>query len=215
MNQTVHDTKDTAKDKAQEVTEQAQDKAKGQIDSRTSQAGDQLKDKAEGLHEVGDQLREQGNDTFAQVADRVADWTEDAARYLRNADADRILGDVEGFARRQPWAVAAGGLLLGFAASRVVRAGSEKRSSSSSSGSIGRYSTGNSPSEPIDLTRPATGTGYGSLPTGYEPLSSDLPNEDPAPLGDPAPLSGPSTTPTPAPSTQPGPSSTGYTDGNR
>lgn len=220
MNQTVHDAKDSAKDKAQEAGQQAQEKAKGQIDSRTSDAGEQLQDKAEGLHEVGDQLRERGDDTFAQVADRVADWTEDAARYLRNADADRILGDVEGYARRQPWAVAAGGLLLGFAASRVVRAGSEKRSSSS--GSIGRYSTGSASPEPVDLTRRSgTGTGYGTLPTGYEPLSSDLPNDDPvpatdpAPLGDPEPYRSPSTTPSPAPSTQPGPSSTGYTDGNR
>jgi hypothetical protein len=194
---------------------------------------------------MSDQLRDSGQDAFAQLAEKVATLTEDAARYLRNADADSILGDVEGFARKSPWAVAAGGLFLGFAASRIVKAGTDRRSTSGQS--LGRYSTG-SP-ESIDLTRgyaTGTGTGYGSgygtetgagltsgyaagtstglgsdydtdyatgttggLPSGYEPLGSDIPSENPVPETDPAPLGDPE--PYPTPSTQPG----SYTDGNR
>jgi hypothetical protein len=46
---------------------------------------------------------------------------------MKESDADRILGDVEDFARSNPWAVAAGGLALGFAASRVLKASSSRR----------------------------------------------------------------------------------------
>ena len=249
---TVHDTTNAAKDKAAEVGSQVSDKAKSQVDTRTTQAGDAIQDKAEGLHQMSDQLRDSGQDAFAQLAEKVATLTEDAARYLRNADADSILGDVEGFARKSPWAVAAGGLFLGFAASRIVKAGTDRRSTSGQS--LGRYSTG-SP-ESIDLTRgyaagttgtglrhtgagygetgagltsgyaAGTSTGYGSdydtdyatgttagttggLPSGYEPLGSDIPSENPVPETDPAPLGDPE--PYPTPSTQPG----SYTDGNR
>jgi ElaB/YqjD/DUF883 family membrane-anchored ribosome-binding protein len=181
VNQTVHDTTknltDSAKDKAQEVGSQAADKAKGQVDARTTDAGEQLQSKADNLHAVGDQMRERGDDTFAQVADRVAGFTEDVARYLRDADADRLLGDVEAYARRQPWAVAAGGLLLGFAASRVVRAGSERRSALASDGYGNGYGTGygNGYGTAAYGTREpvyGTGTGYttGAGGAGYESL---------------------------------------------
>lgn len=226
---TVHDTTTAAKDKASEVGSQVSDKAKGQVDTRTTQAGDQLQDKAEGLHQMGDQLRDSGQDAFAQVADKIASLTEDAARYLRQADADKLLGDVEGFARRQPWAVAAGGMFLGFAASRIVKAGTDRRQGSETS--MGRYSTGAAP-DSIDLTggtgygsagltpgyAAGTSTGYGAgydtgLASGYEPLGSDIPSENPVPDTNAAPLGDPE--PFPAPSTQPGLSTGSYTDGNR
>lgn len=205
MNQTVHDTTETAKDKAREVGSQAQEKAKTQVDSRTTDAGEQLQTKAESLHAVGDQLRERGDDTFAQVADKVAGWTEDMARYLRDADADRLLGDVEAYARRQPWAVAAGGALLGFAASRIVRAGTDRRQAGVEGTS--RFAGYGSTDREIDLTRgygtpaPATtypdagtagytagytgGSGYESFDDPVPPVTT-VPDPQGAPLGDPA-----------------------------
>jgi hypothetical protein len=48
-------------------------------------------------------------------------------RYLREKDSHALLADVEDFSRRQPWAIAAGGLALGFAASRFVKASSSQR----------------------------------------------------------------------------------------
>lgn len=230
---TVHDTTNAAKDKATEVGSQVSDKAKSQVDTRTTQAGDAIQDKAEGLHQMSDQLRDSGQDAFAQLADKVAGFTESAAQYLRSADADSLMGDVERIARRQPWAVAAGGMFLGFAASRIVKAGTDRRTGGQST--MGRYSTGSAGS--IDLTAgyPAsTGAGYGSAgvssgyaagtQTGYgQDYDSEyasgtgtsgglqsgyepLTGGDPLtdPLTDPAPLGDPY-------STQPG----GYTDGNR
>ena len=49
------------------------------------------------------------------------------SRYLTDSDADRILGDVEDFGRRQPWAVIGGGVVLGLLASRFLKASSTRR----------------------------------------------------------------------------------------
>ena len=73
---TVHDTTNAAKDKAAEVGSQVSDKAKSQVDTRTTQAGDAIQDKAEGLHQMSDQLRDSGQDAFAQLAEKVATLTE-------------------------------------------------------------------------------------------------------------------------------------------
>jgi hypothetical protein len=127
-----------AKDKAQEVAGQAQEKAqeaagqarnrvREQIDQRSTQAGDQVRTHASNLRSVGDSLREQGQDQPAKLADQAADRLERAGGWLSESDADRILSDVEDFARKNPWAVMAGGLALGFAASRMLKASSTER----------------------------------------------------------------------------------------
>ena len=84
---------------------------------------------------MAQQLREQGKDGPAKLADQAADRAQRVGSYLEDSDADRIIGDVEDFARRNPWAVALGGLALGFAASRVLRASSTDRYQSGAYGS--------------------------------------------------------------------------------
>jgi hypothetical protein len=127
-----------AKDKAQEVAGQAQDKAqqaagqardrlRTEVDQRSTRAGEQVRSQASDLRSVGEQLRAQGKDEPARLADRAADHVEQVGSWLSESDADRILGDVEDFGRRQPWAVVAGGLALGFVASRFLKASSTER----------------------------------------------------------------------------------------
>jgi hypothetical protein len=79
------------------------------------------------VRNVAEQLRAQGKDTPARVAEQVADRAESFGTYLRDADGERLLRDVEDFARRQPWLVAAGGLALGLATSRFLKASSGRR----------------------------------------------------------------------------------------
>jgi uncharacterized protein YjbJ (UPF0337 family) len=122
-----------AKDKAQEAKSKASDKVREQVGQRSTQAGEQVSTTANDLRSVSEQLREQGKDTPARLAEQAAERTEQVGNYLRDSDPDRILGDVEDFARRQPWAVVAGGLVLGFAASRFVKASSSDRYQSGSS----------------------------------------------------------------------------------
>lgn len=116
-----------AQEKAQEAAGQARDRVREQIDQRSSQAGDQVRTHASNLRSVGDSLREQGQDQPAKLADQAAERLESAGGWLADSDADRILSDVEDFARKNPWAVMAGGLALGFAASRMLKASSTER----------------------------------------------------------------------------------------
>ena len=76
-------------------------------------------------------MREQGKDKPAQYAEQAADRAERLGDYLHESDGDRILHDVEDFGRRNPWAVVAGGIALGFAASRLLKASSGERYRSS------------------------------------------------------------------------------------
>ncbi len=120
-----------AQEKAQQATGQARDKVREQVDQRSTQAGEQVKTQAGDIRTVGQQLREQGKDQPAKIAEQAADRAERLGSYLEESDADRIIRDIEDFGRRQPLAVAAAGLALGFAASRFLKASSRDRYQSS------------------------------------------------------------------------------------
>ena len=167
-----------AREKAAEVAGQAREQAGGklreQVDQRSTQAGEQVSGTAEALRTTSEQLRSQGKDGPAQAAERAAQQAEKLGGYLTQSDADRILHDVEDYGRRNPWAVVAGGLALGFAASRFLRASSRQRYQQSSGGGRGpegRFTDG----------RPQVSAG-GVPPVGGTVTSPhDLPTAHPAP----------------------------------
>ena len=129
---------DAAQDKAKEMAAQAQDKAReaageargrvrDQVDQRSTQLGEQVGSGASDARAVAEQLRNQGKPTPARYVEQAADRAERFGGYLRDSGGDRLLNDVEDFARRNTWAVALGGLALGFAASRLLKASSSDR----------------------------------------------------------------------------------------
>jgi hypothetical protein len=120
-----------AQDKAREAAGQARGRVSQEVDRRSTQAGEQVTSNAGDARSVAEELRKQGKDTPARYVDQAADRAERLGGYLKESDGDRILRDVEDFARRNPWAVAAGGLVLGFAASRMLKASSGERYRSS------------------------------------------------------------------------------------
>jgi hypothetical protein len=124
-------TAQQAKDKAQETAQQAAGQAKNrvseQVDQRSTEAGHRVSSMAEDARSVAEQLRSQGKDQPAKLAEQAAQRVESLGEYLKNSDGDAILRDVEDFGRRQPWAVIAGGIALGFAASRFLKASSSRR----------------------------------------------------------------------------------------
>jgi hypothetical protein len=119
--------KQKAKEQAQQATGQAKGALRSQVDQRSTEAGEKVGGLASDVRSVGDQLREQGKDQPAKLADQAADRAERLGSYLKDNDADRILGDIEDFGRRQPWVVIAGGVALGFVASRFLKASSTRR----------------------------------------------------------------------------------------
>jgi hypothetical protein len=128
-----------AQEKAQQAAGQAREQVRTQIDQRSTDAGRRISEQASDLRAVGDELRQQGKDGPAKLADRAAEQVEKAGGWLTESDADRILHDVESAARKNPWAVVAGGVALGFVASRFLKASSSDRY---------RNSIGSPPSSP-------------------------------------------------------------------
>ena len=120
-------TTEQAKEKAQQAAGQARSALRSQVDQRSTEAGDRVGGFASDVRSVGDQLREQGKDQPAKLAEQAAARAARLGSYLKSSDADRILADVEDFGRRQPWAVIAGGLALGIVASRFLKASSASR----------------------------------------------------------------------------------------
>jgi hypothetical protein len=136
-----------AQEKGQQAATQAKDKLREQLDQRSSQAAEQVNQQASDLRAVSHSLREQGKDGPASAAGRLADYAEKAGGYLQEKDSDALLADAEDLARRQPWAVAAGALALGFAASRFLKASSSKRHTTRSAGAVAG-TTGRGPIPP-------------------------------------------------------------------
>jgi hypothetical protein len=118
---------DQAKDQAKRAAGQARSTLRSQVDQRSTDAGERVGGFASDVRSVGDQLRDQGKDQPAKLADQAADSAERLGDYLKRSDADRILSDVEDFGRRRPWAVIAGGVALGIVASRFLKASSSDR----------------------------------------------------------------------------------------
>ena len=120
-----------AKEKAQEAAGQAKQKAgsqlRSQVDQRSTDAGHRVGGVASDVRAVEESLREQGKDQPAKLAEQAADRAERLGSYLKESDADRILGDVEDFGRRQQWAVIAGGVAVGLVASRFLKSSSIDR----------------------------------------------------------------------------------------
>ena len=123
--------KEKAQEKAQQAKGQAASRVRDQVDQRSTQAGEQVSTTASDIRSVADQLREQGKDQPAKLAEQAAQRAETLGDYLQRSDGDTILSDLEDFGRKQPWAVIAGGVALGFAASRFLKASSTRRYESS------------------------------------------------------------------------------------
>jgi hypothetical protein len=199
----VRDKAQVAQDKARGAASQARGRLSEQVDQRSTQAGERVAGTASDVRSIAEELRNQGKDTPANLAEQVASQADRVGDYLKGASGDRLLRDVEDFARRQPMLVAAAGLALGFAASRFLKASSSRRYESGYGSygdrsydrtyATGSYDTGTSTTSTFETgsagtyatevpyapaTTPATGTPvvgtYDPDPVQGEPLGDPL-----------------------------------------
>ena len=147
-----------AKDKAQETAQQAAGEARGrvreQVDQRSTDAGRQVSGTADDARQIAQQLREQGKDGPAKLAEQAADRAQRLGDYLQSSDADRILSDIEDFGRRQPMAIMLGGLAAGFAASRFLKASSTRRHGARSTSTSTAYTGATAGRAPVTTPAP-------------------------------------------------------------
>jgi hypothetical protein len=167
----VTEQAEAARDKARGATRQARGRFRDQVDQRSTQAGERLSTTAADVRSVAEELRRQGKDTPARMVEQAAGQADRAADYLKQASGDRILRDVEDLARSRPWAVAAGGLALGFAASRFLKASSGRRYREAQAG-YPRQATATYPEE----TRTTAAYPAGEVPVvgTYDPAEPDV-----------------------------------------
>lgn len=143
---TAQQAQQKVQEKAEEVSGQVSSRVREQVDTRSTQVGEQITSVADAMRRAGRSLRDEGNDTPAKVTDAVAQRADRLGSYLRESDGDGILRDVENLARRQPWLFAAGGLALGLVASRFLKASSGGRyRSQNGSSSRGYGASGSQP----------------------------------------------------------------------
>ena len=122
-------------DRAQEAVQEKAGEAKDavvravsdRLDTASSQAGGQLIDISGALRQTGEQLRTEGKEQPAKVVEAVSDRTDQLARYLSDKRSNEILDDVERLGRTRPWVAIAGGLAVGLAAARLLKASSRHR----------------------------------------------------------------------------------------
>jgi hypothetical protein len=107
---------------AQHWRAQIADNTRKQLDSRSTQAGEQVTAAADALRRVSGQLREDGNATPARYAEQAAQPVDRVGRYLTEASGDRILRDAERVALQRPMLTVAGGAMIGFLLARFIKA---------------------------------------------------------------------------------------------
>jgi ElaB/YqjD/DUF883 family membrane-anchored ribosome-binding protein len=113
-----------AKERAQDAASKAKDRASAQVDERTTQAGEQIGEQAQALDGVAGELREQGREGPAKVAEQASQRVKKAGEYLRQADGEELVGKAQQIAQENPAAAAAVGAAAGFVAGRVLKASS-------------------------------------------------------------------------------------------
>ena len=120
-----------AKDKAQEAAGQAKEKAgaqlRAQVDQRSTEAGEPRQRHRLRRAQRATSCASRARTSRRSSPSRRPTAPSGSAATCATATRDRILGDVEDFGRRQPWAVIAGGVAVGFAASRFLKASSTRR----------------------------------------------------------------------------------------
>jgi ElaB/YqjD/DUF883 family membrane-anchored ribosome-binding protein len=119
--------KERALDAQQQVKQTAQKSIREQVDSRSTQAGEQVSATAQALRTTGRSLHDEGQDAPARAAEQLAGYAERVGGYLTDTDGRKILDDAEDFGRRQPLAAIGLGLVAGIAASRLLKASSRGR----------------------------------------------------------------------------------------
>jgi hypothetical protein len=171
------DVRDTVRHKAADLAHDAKEQAREQYDRQKGMALGELDSLASALRRAGNELGDE-HEMSSRVVTTVADRIQTFSRSLDGKDLDRVVRDVETFARRNPAAFLGGAVAVGFLASRFLKSGSPSsgnRAGFYSPDSYGGYSgrpsapfgsTGATPSTPGYGIEHATESGIGRSGTG-------------------------------------------------
>ncbi len=125
--QVASQAKEQVQEKADEARGRASERLRDQLDRQSTTLGERVGPFADALRKAADHLESEGSAPGAKAARDSADRVDRLSRYLTSSRSDRLLADLERFARRRPWAAGGIGGAFGFVAARFLKASSEGR----------------------------------------------------------------------------------------
>jgi len=153
MKKTVNRAADDVMSTGRETLGNAQGRIRSLLEQQTGRAADQLGGVAQALHKAAEQLNEENGGVVADYAEQAASRVERVADMLRDASVDDIVGEVEGFARRQPEVFIGAAFAVGFLAARFLKSSNDRRMHRASTSLRGN-------AHPSQTVRTARGASY-------------------------------------------------------
>jgi hypothetical protein len=112
------------KEAASRVAGQAVEQVKSQLETGKERATGGLEDAAQALHAASQSMRDRNQDTLGYYAESGAELLENVSGYFRGRNVEQVLGDMEGFARRQTGLFLGGAFVAGFVLARFLKSSS-------------------------------------------------------------------------------------------
>lgn len=157
------------------VTSAAAERLHSEADSRKSQVSDQARAVSSALGNAADGLGADTPSWVKSALEQGAKSIEQLAETVEGKDSRELVGDVQQFARQRPGSFLAGCALLGFAASRVFKAGGNQAQQSPAStlpSTLPPQSDGTYSAEGTGAARPTMSFTDGGGPTS--PVSPQI-----------------------------------------
>lgn len=155
-----------------------QERIRSAFDQQTNRAADQLAGVASALNRAARDISRENDGPVIHYAEQAAGRMQAVADTLRHSSLDDMVGEVEGFARRQPELFLGGVFAAGFLFARFLKSSADRRAISrpytASSSDVGRY-TGTGP---VGMSTPATGTPVTGGPVMGTPDTGGGPDSD-------------------------------------
>jgi ElaB/YqjD/DUF883 family membrane-anchored ribosome-binding protein len=124
---TVDEGKALVQEQAQAARDAAGERVGQQVEAGAAQLGEQVLEVVKGFTRTSHSLRAEGKDQPAAVLEGISKRAESFGNYLTQRSPGRMLNDFEHFGRRRPWIAIAGGVAVGLAASRFLKASGSRR----------------------------------------------------------------------------------------
>lgn len=122
VREAVSQVKGQASDATHAALSQLKQHGQRAVADQKDRTASTLTDIGDALHKASDRLRQEEDNNIASYIDALAGASSRAGSYLRDADVSRLVGDVQGVARRYPGLFFGGMFLAGLAVARFAKA---------------------------------------------------------------------------------------------
>jgi len=116
-----HEAVSQAQEQAVKIVSQAREQVTANVKTQTTRGANIATVLSASLHDAGTQLRQQDEEAVATYLDQAAGQVEQIGAMLDKQEYGKLIGTVQGFARRQPVLFFAAAVAVGVAGARFLR----------------------------------------------------------------------------------------------